>query len=304
MSDTETIETETFDEEWDVDVSEIADELDIEEDFIRSVKEAREMDEKYKKYQIIQDKNDDMDNKRFQKIKTFLRFIGNSIYYSPSSVPTKGKVEKAEIDDNTITITVKVPYPEVPGENADTDFMEKQVSFNLESKRDRENLDFLVKKAGVNVPSQIQDEYIPITNHNNKSRFRMSDPYFEIPTKPRSISDKVKYYKNRLTHLNLIDRNAYNYRGNKNNMGKWSYNRNILYTASLFLFIMSQVLSVSVNLLGLYFPKVFINLIFLSSISVLSLHIFIFTLTIVYGLLDFITHEPGNRDYIHKFINK
>lgn len=178
------------------DIEEMSEETGIEEEIIAESVNRQAVDEIYLEQQA---KNNEKDNGRLWSVVQMVSNVRKiprlilKILFRKTQLPKKAEVTSLDLGESTVTITLKSSL-------SDGDELKQQCTFDLDSETDLQDLTYMMKKANVSQPSQLQNKTVPVSVQN----------YGELEitnyTKPRSISGYLDYYIDRaVLYLHLME---------------------------------------------------------------------------------------------------
>ena len=289
------------------DIERMSNEVDINEDIIKSSIQLKRADEKFNKYKNKElEKGEENTNKSsLAKIKNALIFIPN-LFINTRHGPIKGKVTDIENPKNTdnLLITVTSEHNKIPDNNEkNADYgkinVSKKIDYDL--KEDTEQIEYLLEKTGSENISDMVGKDIPIIVSSS-----MKSPTHNLPEKPYTIADKISniigiygdYLKSR--------EEAQPFESDKNGEYGWNLTfllLGVLVSGVLGNLILNTALSLdlmSVTEIGLAVPGVMLLLLsFFGGLFYTLITIMYLTLCI----RDLIFKEPGERYVIREVIN-
>lgn len=281
------------------DIEDMAEESGIDKDIIIDSVETKRADELYQDYENCEEENE-QNKSALDTISNFVTFVGKSAF-RVTNVQKKGNVKKVETDEDEdkIVLVVEQEYPILPYEERESNMIQKEFEFDLESEKD--DLDFLIKKAGVSKPSELKGSDIPtIPTDGEEKTNGMIEYKFDVPNKPKTILQKLGYNISRtVLYFNGVERFSKIY--DKSLDGEMFVNKNatLLFSAIFLIFgvIIDLIIPTTLGYLG--------SMLFLSMAGMLFVTYGVMLMYNLFkGLVEFLSKEPEDRDYIKTVIEK
>jgi hypothetical protein len=279
------------------DIQEMSDNTGLDKDVLRSSIEKQRADDKYK---AAQSETTYETKDYVSKLKKTLRFFQSAFIRNPT-VPKKSKITdiKSPEYSSEIIIEMESPYPKIYCESTSKDKLNGLFKYNLDKNEDKRDLDYILDKAGVNKPSQLIGETIPVdVNDSGDGHLKTADPKIETYKNPVTVFDKIQYiYRRTLLYTKSIERKG----KSKNTQGEWMINRNAL------LFWIFPLLALGVGILEMeeiILHNFVASLPIFMALSLILSYLFVVSITLIKGLFAFLSKKPENREYINKYINK
>lgn len=243
--------------------------------------------EKYNRNYREKEKEQETNNKYKLSIRNFLSFVRKELY-GASEIPNFARVtsvETPDYDDSVIILHTESDYPSLPSDRGDT--IEKSFKFRLSNEDNLRKLNYILDYMGVGSVKDIErvpTEPISTTNYS----YSVDKVSYKLHTPEETIYGRFAYYFNRMSmKLNCIERCSDVISDDLH--GNYDHNKNM--------FLLIGVLLLPLGLIH--------NLLFTPSI-VLAIVGYVIPLMMgfCFGLNEFITEEPADRDYIRQKIQK
>lgn len=243
--------------------------------------------EKYNRNQRYKEKEQETNNKYKTHISNFLSFTKKEVFGS-SEIPNFARVtsvETPDYDDSMIILNTEADYPSLPSDRGDT--IEKSFRFRLSNDKSLRKLNYIIDYMGVESVKDIEKVPTKPISSTNYS-YSVDKVSYELHTPEKTIYNRFKYYFDRMSmRLNCIERCSDAISDDLH--GNYDHNRNM--------FLLIGILLLPLGLIH--------NLFFTPSI-VLAIVGYVIPLMMgfCFGLNEFITEEPVDRDYIRQKIQK
>lgn len=288
----------------DEDVSDISDEMGIEESFVKNVADIKKANSRYKQKKREM-KSDDENISYITKTKNLFLLIV-SILTSAGSLKRNAEVVDIGFENNSegdfIKITLETDYQNIV--NEDKDRIQETFRYNIDTEFNK--IETQLELANVNQPDELIDKKLPIKWYDGEFNRDngVNEVRFKLFENIETVLDKVKCYAVRILYLtNSIGRLHKHQESNQQEPGMLIFKKNIS--------LMFGGILLLPYLFGITFGFSSIFLSILSKISTLSA---ITTILANYGTITFIqlfravrdysTNTQGNRNYIESHLKK
>lgn len=269
-------------------IQEMTEETDLDEEVFKSKLEKRRVDEFY------EDNLDVNKNSKSNRLLTTIRFIGYSFIRNPC-LPIFATVSNIKQESEYIELTLEsqmydTQSSEITNRTVCAKYTESQM----------EDIEFIMEKVGVNNPSDLLGEKIPVFPATDVNEGQ-TIPIYAPPKKPKSISKKLSYYKKRfLMRTKSVEQmesgeNPHTYRRNRNFYLLFSlpftpllYGKDILFTMS------GESLAVALLI------AITLLISFVCTIGYLLAVIY----SLGIGLGEYLFVDKDKRGFVTRFINK
>lgn len=283
-------------------VDEMAEKTGLDPEILQSSIDTQRADEKYEKYEQDESEPEGSTRSRLEKAKTFVRFLGNSAVRNPT-LPRLGTVTEVDAKDSEdqIQVTVEVTYPELPYENPESDTMVQTITYDLNEEKG--DLDFILQKAGVSKPSQLEDEKVPVFLRSEEKLGSMEVPTFRIPDRNDTLEEKFNYNLLRtLYRIKAFERCGSNTEAMDE--GEFFINRNIFLSLSLAMLLSGGLVGAIGEFASIGYLTGVMYFIGVCSGIIAGLYLIAVLSSFASAASSYATNPEGERDYIRDFINK
>lgn len=284
----------------DDEISELSDSMDIDEEYLLDSVQSRRADHQYEE-SVVESSEESTGSSWFGKIKNGMRFVKNC-FYPVHTVPNTATVINVNSPEDTsnIEIETKTEFSNIYVEYEETqDVFTKEHILDLSKSKNKEIIEKLLNYAGVNQPSELEGEKVPVRPSQNhrytknirtrerRHKFYDFDHSIDVTHSNMTILNVLKRHINRiLMKVGCIERK----RKDNRRQGLFALNRNILLILAIIPFVIGFLISshIVVGISGL----------------LTSIYLYNVIISLLAGLYEVLSKNEENRDRIKAKINK